>query len=458
MRQILRFTVAIISTLSFLNALNTAEAQTGGNWPQFRGSDSRGISEGQDLPEHWSTTENVEWKRDLPGRAWSSPIVWGNQIILTNAVTAAELEAAKKGLYGGGERPKLDEPVARMVMALDLETGDVIWETEVHAEQPAFGIHVKNSFASATPITDGERIYAYFGNVGLFCLNMEGESVWQRLVKPSKLRNNWGPGASPVLGDDRIYLVNDNDEESYMMALDKRTGEEVWRVDREEGTNWATPYIWKNAQRTEIVTPGTDKVRSYDLDGNLLWTIEGMSWITVATPYEYDGQLIVTSGYVGDRNWRPIYSIRPGAAGDISLKDDEMSNDWIAWSQKLSAPYNPSTLAYRDKLYVLYDFGLFGALNAKTGEETFEQTRFPKRSGFTVSPWAYNDKVFCLNEDGLTYVMSAGDEFEVLHTNELAEDDMCMATPAIVGDRLIIRTSARIYSIRNGAGSSVEGP
>ena len=285
-------------------------------------------------------------------------------------------------------------------------------------------------------------------------MDFDGDIIWKKLVEPAKLRNNWGPGASPVLGDDRIYLVNDNDEASYMLALDKRTGEEVWRVDREEGTNWATPYIWKNAQRTEIVTPGTDKVRSYDLDGNLLWTIEGMSWIAVAQPCGYDGQLLVTSGYVMERTWRPIYAIRPGAKGDISLKEDQTSNDWIAWSQKLAAPYNPSTLAYRDKLYVLYDFGLFGAFDAKTGEEVFEQTRFPKRSSFTASPWAYDGKVFCMNEDGVTYVMNAGDEFEVLHTNTLADDDMGMATPAIVGDRLLIRTSARIYSVRKGAGSS----
>ncbi len=453
MRQPAKCAIALLATLCFLSLPNITEAQTGGNWPQFRGSDSRGISEGEGLPHRWSATENVEWKRDLPGRAWSSPIVWGDRIFLTNAVTAAELEAAKKGLYAGGERPKLDKPVHRMVVALDLETGDVIWESEVYSEKPAFGIHVKNSFASATPIADGERIYAYFGNVGLFCLDFEGDVVWKKLVEPAKLRNDWGPGASPVLGDDRIYLVNDNDEESYMLALDKRTGKEAWRVDREEGTNWATPYIWKNALRTEIVTPGTDKVRSYDLDGNLLWTIEGMSWITVATPFEYDGLLFVTSGYVMEKEWRPVYAIRPGAAGDISLKDEQTSNDWIVWSQKLAAPYNPSTLAYRDRLYVLYDFGSFGAFDTKTGESVFEQARFPKRGAFTTSPWAYDGKVFCMNEDGVTYVLKAGDEFELLHTNALADDDMGMATPAIVGDRLLIRTSARIYSIREGAGS-----
>ena len=453
MHQTAKCATALLGILSFLSLLNSVEAQTDGNWPQFRGSDSRGISEAKGLPDRWSTTQNVEWKRDLPGRAWSSPIVWGNRIFLTNAVTEAELEAAKKGLYGGGERPKLDVPVHRMVIALDLETGEVIWEKEVYAEKPAFGIHVKNSFASATPITDGERIYAYFGNVGLFCLDFDGNVVWQKLLEPAKIRNGWGPGASPVLGDDRLYLVNDNDEDSYMLALDKRTGEEVWRVEREEGTNWATPYIWKNAQRTEIVTPGTDKVRSYDLEGNLLWTIEGMSWITVAVPFEYDGNLLVTSGYVGDREWRPIYAIRPGAKGDITLKGEETSSEWIVWSRKLAAPYNPSTLAYRDRLFVLYDFGLFGAFDIRTGEETIEQTRFPKRSAFTVSPWAYDGKIFCMNEDGVTYVMNAGDEFEVLHTNTLAEDDMGMATPAIAGDRLIIRTSARIYSIREGAGS-----
>ena len=206
--------------------------------------------------------------------------------------------------------------------------------------------HVKNSYASETPVTDGERVYAYFGNVGVFCLDMEGRPVWSKSLPPHATRLGWGTAASPVLHRDRLYLVNDNDEQSYLLALDKRTGKEVWRVDRDEKSNWSTPYVWENEQRTEIVTPGTGKVRAYDLDGKLLWWFKGMSGITIATPYADQGLLYVSSGFVADKQ-RPLYAIRPGASGDISLAPEQTSNAAIAWSNPTAAPYNPTTLVYR---------------------------------------------------------------------------------------------------------------
>ncbi|MEE2937749.1 MAG: PQQ-binding-like beta-propeller repeat protein, partial [Planctomycetota bacterium] len=254
--------------------------------------------------------------------------------------------------------------------------------------------------------------------------------------------------ASPVLHEDRLYVINDNDEDSYLQALDKKTGQEVWRTERDEKSNWATPYLWKNKFRTEIITPGTGRVRSYDLNGKELWSLEEMSSITIATPYQYDGLLYVSSGYVGDPS-RPLYAIRPGAKGDISLQDEQTSNEWIAWSQPTGAPYNPSTITYDGIVYVLYDFGFMMAYKADDGSEVYSKKRIPKGRAFTASPWAYDGKIFCLNEDGLTIVIQAGDEFKVLETNTLAEDDMGMATPAIVGNRLLIRTSARIYCIQS---------
>jgi outer membrane protein assembly factor BamB len=201
------------------------------------------------------------------------------------------------------------------------------------------------------------------------------------------------------------------------------------------------------------VTPGTGLVRSYDLDGKLLWSLAGMSGITIATPYEHNGLLYLSSGYVLDSK-KPIYAIRPGAAGDISLTDGASSNDFIAWSQLTAASYNPTSLVYDERLYVLYDMGLIACFDAKDGTQVFGVKRLPNGRAFTSSPWAYNGKIFCLNEDGVTSVLTAGDEFEVLHTNALAEDDMCMATPAMAGDRLIIRTSARVYCIQSGAGDT----
>jgi outer membrane protein assembly factor BamB len=421
------------------------------NWPQFRGAQSLGVSANPNLPDTWSDTENVAWKTDVKGRGWSSPIVWGEKIFLTTVVNLGQAEEPKKGLYFGGERTKPPESEHQWkVICLDLADGRVLWEQMPHQGVPTTSHHLKNSYASETPVTDGERVYAYFGNVGLFCYDLDGKLLWRKEIDPHKTRYGWGTAASPVVYQDRVYLVNDNDEESYLLALDAKTGEQVFRVEREEKSNWATPYIWKNSQRTEIVVPGTGRNRSYDLEGRLLWELAPMSSITIATPYSDGDTLYVTSGYVMDKR-KPVYAIRPGGSGDISLEGDATSNEFIVWSQPMAGPYNPSTLLYGDLMYVLYDQGFFACFDARTGEEVYAKQRIPEGRAFTASPWAYNDKVFCLNEDGVTFVIPAGREFEILHTNKLADDDMCMGTPAIVGDKLLIRTSARLYCIQKGA-------
>ncbi len=443
---------AIASALTVLILLLCSRVvlfgQTQEHWPRFRGPGARGVASGCKLPDRWSATENVAWKTDLPGRAWSSPIVWGNRVFLTTAINLGELESPKKGLYFGGNRPeprKVEEECR--VICLDLFSGKILWERTVHRGVPTSPIHLKNSFASETPVTDGERVYAYFGNQGLYCVDLEGHPVWSRPFEPRAMRNGWGTAASPMLHGDRLYVVNDNDEQSYLLCLNKHTGKEAWRVVRDEGSNWSTPFLWQNDHRTEIVTPGTGKVRSYDLEGNLLWWFTGMSSITIATPYADGGLLYVSSGYVRDLQ-RPLYAIRAGASGEISLKPDQTGNEWISWCNPKAAPYNPTTLVYDGRLYALYDRSLISCFRSLTGEPVYERKRLRQGRHFTASPWAHDGKIFCLNEDGITFVLRAGDEFELLRTNKLADDDMCMATPAIVGDRLILRTSARVYCIR----------
>ena len=430
-------------------SIGATRADSPANWPQFRGPDARGVASGTDLPARWSATENVAWKTEIPGRGWSSPVAWGNRVFVTSVVNLGESEAPKKGLYFGGERKDLPESVHQwMVYGLDLETGNIVWERKVHEGQPFSPIHIKNSYASETPVTDGERVYACFGNVGIWCFDFDGNQMWTKELEPHKTRVNWGTASSPVLHENRLYYVNDNEQDSYLLALDAATGNEVWRVPRDEKSNWSTPFVWEHAQRTEIVTVGSGKVRSYGLDGALLWTLEGMSVITIATPYAFDGLLYLSSGYVGDKR-RPLYAIRPGASGDISLPPGQTSNEWIAWSLPQGAPYNPTTLACDGRLYVLYDAGFLAGFNARDGSVIFERQRIPEGRAFTASPWTYGGSIFCLNEDGVTFVLKAGDQFELSHTNPLAEDDMGMATPAIIGDRLLIRTSARVYCIRN---------
>jgi outer membrane protein assembly factor BamB len=418
-------------------------------WPQFRGAQSIGVAEDPTLPEKWSATENVAWKTDIAGIGWSSPIVWGNQVFLTSVINSGDTEPPKKGLYFGGERPVPPAEHRWMVYAVNFQTGKIMWEREVFKGIPKSSRHLKNSFASETPVTDGERVYAYFGNVGLFVFDMKGTLLWKQMFEPKKTRFGWGTAASPVVYKDRIYIVNDNDEQSVLLALDKKTGKQIWKVDREVGTNWATPYIWESGQRTELVIPGTKAVRSYDLDGKTLWEFKGMSSIAIPVPFSKHGLLYIASGYVGDQH-RPVYAIKPGASGDISLKEGETSNQFIAWYQRQAGPYNPSPIVYGDLYYTLLDRGFFTAHDAKTGKEVYGKQRIdPAAGAFTSSPWAYNGKIFALSEDGDTFVIQAGNEYKLIGKNSL--DEMCMATPAIAKGSLIIRTATKLYRIsKNG--------
>jgi outer membrane protein assembly factor BamB len=366
---------------------------------------------------------------------------------LTTAIKeGGELEPVKKGLYFGGNRPAPKEAHRYVVYCLDLETGRVVWEKEVHRGVPQHGHHLKNTLASETPVTDGGNVYAYFGNVGLFCLDFEGKLMWSKSWESVPTRFGWGTAASPVLHGERIYVVNDNDKQSFMVALNKTTGEQIWRVERDEKSNWATPFIWHNQKRTEIVTAGSKAIRSYGLDGQLLWELGGMSSIAIPTPFAQHGLLYVTSGYVMD--WRkPLFAIRPGAVGDISLQSDQTGNEYIAWCQEKAGPYNPSPIVYGDYLYVLYDMGLLACYDAVTGAEVYGKRRIGAGArAFTSSPWACDGKLFCLSEDGDTFVIRAGPEYELLGKNSLGE--LCMATPAIVRDGLIIRTESNLFYIK----------
>ena len=418
------------------------------NWPQFRGPGARGIGTGDALPDSWSATENVAWKTDIPGRGWGSPIVWGDKVFLSSVINSGESEEPKKGLYFGGNRPDALTTLHRWVAyCLDLNSGTILWEKTLHEAPPESSIHLKNSYASETPVTDGERVYFYFGNLGIFAFDLEGELQWSKSLPARKTRHGWGTAASPVLCEGRLYLVNDNDEASWLMALDAKSGEEIWKIDREPESNWSTPYVWENELRTELIVPATYRVISYDLEGEELWSFEGMSSITIGTPYAADGLLYVSSGYVGSRH-KPIYAIRPGASGDISIDETMRSNDYIVWCDWRAAPYNPTTLVYDGLLYSLLDRGLLSVMNPETGAFHFERERLQdSKSGFTASPWAYNGKVFCLNEDGETYVFKAGKSYELIRVNRLAEGDMGMATPAMTNNKLLIRTSARLYCI-----------
>jgi outer membrane protein assembly factor BamB len=421
------------------------------NWPSFRGP-SCGVVEDEILPVSWSTSENVGWRIDVVGRAWSSPVVWGDRIFLTTVASEGRVEEARKGLYLGGERNEPSSAIHHwIVCCYDWASGKTLWQKTVHTGKPAEPAHIKNTYASETPVTDGERVYFYFGNLGVFCFDLRGKEVWQKRFDPVKTRYNWGTAASPVLHGDRLFIINDNEEKSYLLALDKKTGDEVFRVPRDEKSNWVTPHIWKNAQRTELVTCGTGKVRSYDLKGQLLWELGGMSVIAIPTPVEANGLLYLSSGFVGDTKNRPIYAVKAGASGDITPKDEQDTGQYIAWYRKFAGPYNPSPIAYGDYLYVLYDRGTVNCYDGRSGKVIYEKQQLADDArAFTASPWANDGKLFFLSEDGDTFVVQAGPEFKVLGRNALNE--MCMATPATLRGSIIIRTLSGLYRIRAAPG------
>ncbi len=350
------------------------------------------------------------------------------------------------------------------VLCLELASGKTIWERVAHESVPAKPHHIKNTLASETPTTDGERLYVLFGNVGLFCYDLDGKLLWTERVPARDTRYGWGTAMSPVVYKDRVYYADDNEEKSSLIALDKRTGKQIWKVPRKEKTNYSTPYIWENQDRTELIVSGINWVTSYDLSGKELWKIKGKSILAIPTPFAHDGLLYVTAGHVIWGKHR-IYAIRPGAHGDISPPEDDSTKEGpvenpthdkldshVAWYQKIG-PYHPTPLIVGNNLYVLFDRGILMCFDAKTGKLIFDKQRLAKGNAFTSSPWSYGDKLFCLNEDGVTFVVQTGPKFKLLHTNTLAEDDMCMATPVIAGDRLLIRTAKRIYCVQHPRGS-----
>ena len=268
MRRVIAFvTILVVAPLAF----------AGDDWPAFRGGVRGGVGVAP-LPDEWSPDKNVVWKADVAGRGWSSPVVAGDRVVVTSVVSDGRLPEQRKGLYITDVKGKVQPGEHRwLVHCLDWKTGKTLWSRDAFKGRPESTIHIKNSFASETPVTDGERVYAYFGNVGLACYDNDGKEVWSQKWEPRKMRMGWGTAASPALHGDRLYVVNDNEEKSFLVALDKRTGQQVWKVDRDELSNWATPFVWQYEKRTEIVTAGSGKVRSYDLDGKLLWEFKGMS-------------------------------------------------------------------------------------------------------------------------------------------------------------------------------------
>jgi len=446
-----------------------------GDWTQFRGPDASGVADASSLPVRWSTSENVAWVTEIPGRGWSSPVVLGTRVFVTAAVNAGAFKAPSTGIYGNdlvAELSKqglsMEEVIKRVsardievaseatevryvVYALDAATGKVLWQQEAHKGAPVGGRHRKNTYASETPVTDGERLFASFGgNVGVFAYSLTGDLLWKKTWPPQPVYLDFGTASSPVVHEGRVYQMFDNESESFLAALDAKTGKEIWTVHRTGfktpmQSGWATPFIWRHAQRTEIVTIGKGAVVSYGLDGKELWRLGGMTQAT-PSPVAGEGLLYVGSGSQGETG-RPVFAIRPGASGDISLAKDETSNAYVAWFHPRLSGYTPSPLLYRGRVYVINDNGIMQVADAKTGKELYKARVGGGGLTFSSSPLASQGRIYAVSEDGDVVVFEAGDVYKELAKNSLGE--MSLATPAADANSLYIRTATKLYKVRN---------
>nr|WP_309687165.1 PQQ-binding-like beta-propeller repeat protein [Armatimonas sp.] len=439
-------------------------------WPQFRGPNANPIGTSALLADRWSKTQNVEWSQTIPGRGWSSAIVTGGKVFLTTATTDGKSKVPQKGTEYSNEyvaelmkKGLSEEEVMKKVnerdfelpdevtlhyflYCLDLKTGTVEWKKEFYTGRPPGGRHRKNSFVSETPVTDGKLVYVYVANLGVWAFDLAGKQAWKTPLEVNPIYLEFGTGSSPVLAGNQLVFLTDNQKQQYLAALDKNTGKQLWRTDRDLGpkemhSGWATPFVWKHALRTELVTVGPEIAVSYDLSGKELWRLSGMSAAPIPMPFAYEGLLYLNGG-----RGRPLFAVRPGASGDISLPKNQTSNEFVAWSQARGGTYLPSSVAYQGGVYSLSETGILNRFDAKTGVQTYKERLDPSANAFTTSPWAYNGKLFCLSEEGQTYVVAAGEKFKMLHTNPLGE--MVQASPALVGERLLIRTESKLYSIR----------
>ncbi len=437
--------------LVFVSCWTLASASAPGqdNWPRFRGALANGVAaDDSRLPDAWDQEQNVLWKVTIPGWGWGSPIVWQDRVFVSAVLADEDYERPKGGLYNGGGRGEPPNTIHHwLVYCLSLKTGEVLWKHEAHTGKPEIPRHPKSTYAAETPTTDGKRLYVLFGDVGLYCYDFDGKPLWTHKIEPKKTKFGYGAAASPVVQGNQVIMVYDNEEASYIAAIDSATGEPRWKSERDEKSTWATPFVWEHDGRTEIVAAGKKENRSYSSNGELLWHFDGrMSVLTIPSPFVVDNLLYITSGYFQDKD-RPVYALKSGAKGDITLPQGETSNEFIQWSLEKMGPYNTTPIVYGGYYYTLLDRGMITCHDAKTGELIYDRTRFPQGASFTASPWAYNGKVFFLDENGTTYVMPVGREFKIERTNSL--DELSLATPAISQGKLLLRTASQVYCITN---------
>ncbi len=439
-----RFSVVIGVFLAAALVIAAAQDPVGSDkyWHQWRGPQMNGASSNGNPPLEWSETKNIKWKVAIPGRGHSTPIIWENRIFI---LTAVPLEpeakpAAKEGGRRGMPSRKTNIKHRFDVLCLDRSDGKVIWQKTVREEVPQEATHDLGSWASHSPVTDGEHVFAYFGSRGLFCLDAaDGSLKWERDFGQMQKHMEFGEGSSPMLYGDRIFILWDHNGDSFLYALDKETGRDVWKVARDERTSWATPIVVEVEGKLQVITSATKFIRSYDFEtGELIWQCGGMTNNVIPTPMVADGILYVMSGFRGNA----LLAIRLAGA-----KEDITGTDAIVWSYDgKETPYTPSGLLYGDRLYLLRsNNGILSCFDIKTGEPYYSGQRMDSFGNLYTSPVGARDRVYILSQKGTMFVVAHGPEFKVLVKNTL--DDSFHASPAIVDDQMFLRGFENLYCI-----------
>ena len=446
---------SIVVSVFFLACTNLSEAQ---NYPQFRGENSDAVS-ALPLPVTWSDVEgkqtNVHWKIPVPGEGWSQPIVWDERVYVTAASPANAADRDKigpevnRGGYGRDRKDLVNIAYKYQVFCIDAETGDKIWERTVKTGKPPIPRHSTNTYATETPVTDGKRIYAYFGMNGVHCLDMDGKIVWQKDLGVYEMRAGWGTASSPALLGDRLFIQVDNEKQSFLIALETSSGEELWRVDRDERSQYSSPMIWKNSVRDELILGGI-VYRSYDpATGKLLWQLDMNKGRSSATPVAFGDRLYVGNELRNrggaDDGGGQLFRIKPGGSGDITPKPGETTSEFVDWRMDDSGIQMASPTQLAGNLYFFQRrLGVVHCVDAATGRVEYKK-RVPGGREFWASPWTDGKHMFAMDSNGNTHVIAPGDELKVVSVNRLEQH--AWGTPAIAGGRIYLRTATHLYCI-----------
>lgn len=432
--------VVVVTWTSFQSGHAFSE---GSNWPQWRGPESQGISHDKGIPTEWSSTQNVQWKTAIPGRGHSSPIVWRNRIFLTTSIEGPVVPGKKAPKHMMGKEEFVhpdwagsDRSYTFKVICVD-GNGKILWDSTAYDGSVFDHRHRKNTYASPTPSTDGKYLYAFFGSEGLYCYDFNGKLVW-KVSLGGIPQLGMGPGTSPVLHEDLVIVVCDHDlgEGSFIAALNRKTGKEVWRVPRKTRSSWATPVLVRRGGRTELIVSGAETVFSYDpTTGKEIWQCKGVESHAIPSPVVGHDMVFLSAGSQAKR----AMAVRLGGTGDLT------NTPSVVWKYDKGTAYVPSPILYGDYLYLMTDRGLLTCLDAKTGEIKYEGGRPPVPATFTASPVAFDGKILLTSEDGDTFVVKAGPAHEVLRTNSIGEP--VYASPAISGSKIYIRGANHLYCI-----------